>query len=403
MSSRGQRSRALFAAAITLLFTAGVLAASSCRSVIGADDFEDSAAVLCDKLEHCYAGRSLGACGDHVSSGLEGSEAELRADWLRQFSDRACLESCSSARRCLDIRPVCLSDSCVVKEDCCGFVGGRSDCNTQTGTCCRPRGNSCVDDADCCPGAGTCNAVTGTCGGVVCTSAGNPCLNDFECCTGSCEDFACAETICGEDGFECADASDCCSGYCDPASGHCAQPACGDEANPCGPNDPCCAGLVCVPTLPGAPGVCSKETCFSDGLDCATDAQCCTGHCDPLFFQCGLACKDAGDTCVAAEECCSGDCTDGVCIPGCSNSTCEIDADCCTNRCKFGVCAPACGGLICHSMCEVGAPMDTATCTGVMDTTCLDSVCAIDPYCCCDSWDSLCVTEALSCVPVPPC
>jgi hypothetical protein len=67
----------------------------------------------------------------------------------------------------------------------------------------------------------------------------------------------------------------------------------------------------------------------------------------------------------------AGTCGDGVCSPG-EASSCPSD------------CAPACG----HSECEVGDALEDGC------NSCVSQVCAEDPYCCEQGWDSQCIGEA---------
>jgi hypothetical protein len=379
-----ERRRATAGVLALVVLVPVVMIVASCRAIFGLDDYQDSSAVLCETLTECYETRSLGECDAHVEAGLREGSVEARAGWLSGFTERACLDNCTSARRCLDLVPICNQDTCTVKEDCCGFLTGRSDCDPTAAACCRRKGIDCSDDDDCCPGAGGCSEITGTCGGVVCVPPTGVCLNDFECCTGRCEDFHCAETICQEDGFECDADLDCCTGRCDPATLKCGAPVCGLPGVLCDDASPCCDELTCYL------GVCSVGECFPPGSDCVTDAQCCTDYCDPAFYLCGLGCKGDGEPCNVPEECCGNGCEEGACVSVCSTGGCETNEDCCSGNCKFGVCAPACGTPSCeHGSCETGGPLDPSC------DPCSESVCAVDSYCCCVEWDSLCVTEAI--------
>ena len=59
-------------------------------------------------------------------------------------------------------------------------------------------------------------------------------------------------------------------------------------------------------------------------------------------------------------------------------------------------CTPFGGSVGCsHDECVTGDPL-SASCD-----PCVEKVCAEDPYCCCEGWDSLCVSEAVSICPNP--
>jgi hypothetical protein len=92
--------------------------------------------------------------------------------------------------------------------------------------------------------------------------------------------------------------------------------------------------------------------------------------------------------------------------PGCSDATCEAtvcaaDSFCCTVEWD-GICAGEAFTLctLCSeaSSCCVpsggGGGGGAPTGTGCDDPTCEADVCAIDPFCCDTSWDTICVTEA---------
>jgi hypothetical protein len=383
--SAGHR-RALRAAGAVL----ALVLFAGCAGMLGVDDSSDVSVAFCDLLGRCYEGRPEGECAERVGSALDDTDAARRSAWLRAFADSACLETCTSARVCLDRVPVCADGACALREDCCGFVTGRTDCDTAAGTCCRRKGNGCTSDDDCCPDAGGCSELTGTCGGVICRPPEQPCLNDFECCTNRCDDGVCAATICVDDGFECDEDEDCCNGSCPSETGLCGISGCGDNGVACGEETPCCDGLICFL------GVCSVGECYPENGDCVSDSQCCSNFCDPLYYLCGVACKADGEACQLDPECCGGSCADGVCNKACSTGTCVEDADCCSGTCLGNVCKAACAPATCdHSACAVGGPLDGA-CDG-----CAAQVCAADPFCCCGAWDSLCVQEAVGLCPNP--
>jgi hypothetical protein len=88
---------------------------------------------------------------------------------------------------------------------------------------------------------------------------------------------------------------------------------------------------------------------------------------------------------------------------------CSQNDQCCTGMClPGGTCAPSCQDTTpCdHDVCTPGAPLST-TCTDMMpvDVPCAAAVCADDPYCCCQTWDDVCVDRAagIGFTPYPQC
>lgn len=55
-----------------------------------------------------------------------------------------------------------------------------------------------------------------------------------------------------------------------------------------------------------------------------------------------------------------------------------------------GIPSPNCGWLCAHSVCNTGVAL-TASCD-----TCANQICAVDSFCCNNSWDSVCVGEVSS-------
>lgn len=412
------RRVATLASALICAFGA-VIVGASCRSVVGLnDEYEDSINGLCALIDRCPVG--ITDCDSYIRPKIEGQEGEPWVPWMQHLGDRQCFEGCKSARGCLDFPPVCTTGACGKKEECCGFATGRATCDVDGGKCCRPAGVSCASDEDCCEGAGPCSPVSRTCGGVTCKNKDDPCANDFECCSKVCLDAKCSETTCSDAGYECARDEECCEGlFCQeatdsPLGGRCVKPSmCSLAGFPCADDNECCTvngvTLVCYRPEGESVGFCS--TCkggLPDGTDCGADAQCCSGHCDENFFLCGKLCVDEGGACATDAECCDGACVNGVCDVQCP-STCSTDADCCPDGCVGPQCGPLCVGGLCkpacavpqtclHDVCSAGAPLkgdctscDSPGCT--IDKACVQSICDLDPYCCCTSWDSLCIAH----------
>lgn len=378
--------------------------AGSCTSVLALDHDKSAAASICALLGDCYAAGAPFTCVSRFEV-IQSRDAGERDQWLRGVN--GCLDNCGAARACLDDPLLCVGrgGACLVKEDCCDFTKGASDCD---GRCCLPAGYACAYDEECCQGAGVCDPRTGTCGGTICREAGEPCDLGEQCCSGLCRDRACSLTICDPDGFECTDGASCCSGYCD--AGRCGQPpTCGFLRAPCAADQDCCpvgeatSGFCYRPD--GAPaGICTDAAgCAPIEADCSTGDQCCSGSCNPTYHKCGIACLGPQSACALDGECCSGHCAGGACKDDCSLAYCNVDADCCGGRCIGGTCGPACAAVDCsaHSVCDPGGPLDGTCAKG--DGECALVVCAYDPYCCCEGWDSVCVAEAAAAVATMAC
>jgi len=332
-----------------------------------------------------------------------------------------------------------------------GSPDGGSNPDPDAGTsgaaslCCFADGAPCDDTSanhQCC--AGFCR--NGRCAGIACRPEGEACQDGFQCCTGVCRDDVCAEDICVDLGYSCIPTTDtCCDGECS-ARGICEYPQqCRPLQEPCVPGEPidtpkgCCANdptsgelLECKPldassvdsTDPAAmSGVCivkGTSVCAPLGSDCSS-LECCAGlNCNQAYKKCGSACFTADAPCQFAEDCCSGSC--GTQKPGqcdCSNTYCtptlaDPSGGCCDvagkpAKCYGGVCLASCGTVGCsHDECIEGAPMDASACqldpkkadpTGLQankPSAVVTAVCDDDPYCCCNEWDAICVTAAVS-------
>ncbi len=111
--------------------------------------------------------------------------------------------------------------------------------------------------------------------------------------------------------------------------------------------------------------------------------ECAAGN--PLLSSCS-AC--AADVCAFDSYCCQVQ-WDGICVDEAQQS--------CNLSCQGGTCD--------HDRCQSGGPLMT-TCD-----PCVGDICAADPFCCNNGWDSICVAEVatvcgLSCMmppPPPPC
>jgi hypothetical protein len=415
---------------LALLIALSALAGASCSSLIGAEDYEDSAKAICGMVALCY-GDPDPNCARRIHQRLDLSPPTVRSRWLSQLTNAACLESCVAARKCLDLLPICnTGGDCSRREDCCGFLGGTVGCSS---TCCGEPGALCSSNADCCPGAGGCVQPFGTCGGVVCRQLDASCVNDFDCCSKNCGPTGRCEAICSVK--HCDKDADCCGGLiCSDKT--CTKLGCLLEGEECSPGGAACCGdppgLGCIPTKDGATR-CATSDCLPPGVACSRDDYCCSDRCVGGLCSkpCGLvgaacgdgmpccdgecsggictqSCSTTGTTCTSSLECCSGVCNDKLC--DCSEVVCAKDENCCTGVCIGGACKPACADVDCNnrSVCQLGGPLGSKLSEGSFSACpgmegCVTEVCKQDDYCCCGAWDALCVglahtlTQSCSC------
>lgn len=429
--------------AIGVLLGAGTLGVS-CVGLFNLDGYAGALADLCEKLRVCYGEGYYPACAEYGEPRLMEASTDEREAWLQSFADKNCLETCASARACLDMQPICGSSSegCGQTEQCCGFLKGQAEC--KGGGCCHPFGTVCTSDGDCCDGV-ACSTDSDTgqtvCGGQACTLPGEDCTDSAQCCTKICDPMkgVCSDQICLPQGSPCSEPIDCCSQYCETgvvdalegAPGVCAPPPCVPDGATC-PEDPTrpdlqCCSPYCVTNPITSEHLCSMGECLPDGQFCAFDDQCCSTKCDPLtgfcIQRCGVAgdlcdpgsndqccpnnafCSDMGtccslDTapCIDDWECCSGQCRFFECKSDTSCSDpeafCQINEDCCTFHCD-GTLQQCCALAECHSVCAEGGPLgnNTTICLGndPMENQCIVDICNADPYCCCTKWDKACV------------
>ena len=240
----------------------------------------------------------------------------------------------------------CKDPDCKTNPACGGSQGGGSGCCTPSagpGCAADKAVESCVcgTDAFCCDTQwdSQCVSEAGSCG-AKCDGGGGGgelCGNgkddDFDFAT-DCEDSDCASSPgCGAGGG---------GACCEPSDG----PGCADAA---------------------------VESCV-----CGQDPFCCDtqwdGQCVSEAGQCGADCSGGGP---AAEDCGNGidDDMDGA--VDCEDSQCAGAPECGTSG----------GGACCESSSEPG-------CSDAAVESC---VCADDPFCCNNTWDNQCVSEADAC------
>ncbi len=157
----------------------------------------------------------------------------------------------------------------------------------------------------------------------------------------------------------------------------------------------CGSGGSCVEPST-APGCNDLDCCVNV---CAVDAACCTTAWDA---SCALL---ANELCIGlCGAAASGPCNQPNGTPGCSNeacceTVCSLDPFCCETEWDFTCAALAsfnCSGGGPGTCGDPGAgscsePHDSGACA---DADCCEIVCDLDPTCCSQSWDLLCVSVA---------
>jgi hypothetical protein len=270
-------------------------------------------------------------------------------------------------------------DACSTDTECCSGLCQIAP-NASLGTCevvpssgatgCTTAGEVCSDGAAYVPGT-----PLPTCGGSCCSRAcfpyaptgvlicqppsgcrprGELCTQDGDCCGGPGQpDNASANTMCRKDPGNIF-------GRCD--GGNACNPAgtiCRLQSVSCNATDQCCSGNVqqddtChqdnlgIPRCSVVPGTDCSNPASKAGMMCASSADCCGLPC--VNGICGATCVNTGGTCMTDADCCSGlPCTipgggtAGTCgtTQGCASygQTCTVTADCCNGvPCTGGLC-----------------------------------------------------------------
>ena len=203
------------------------------------------------------------------------------------------------------------------------------------------------------------------------------CLADADCDDGDdCTDNLCTDNQCVDNEIAdcCRDNSEC------------------DDTNPCTSDS--CESLSC--TSQAIVGCCLADVECDDGDDCTEDrcsAHACVNDAIPNCCTVNVDCDD-GVFCNGTEICGgTGSCEPGKnpCKPGefCD----EVNNFCCElvpgniHDCNGNDVPDECEIAVSHNCCEIGHG------TGCNDASIETCVCAVDPVCCDETWDRVCVEE----------
>lgn len=229
-----------------------------------------------------------------------------------------------------------------------------------------------------CPLASSTNSV-GSCFAEKCCSPGPGCLPAASC-------RACADRGCGS--AVCAYRPSCCSTVWDAECVDLAYAVCIHK-------EPCPTDNSCLTSNRG-PG-CKDPSCCN--AVCQFDPHCCDYRWDG---PCVLAARDLCVSQQPWKCPCDGSCFSAKVSPGCEDASCcaavcHVDPNCCIYQwdtncaqiarsvcCGLGLCGDACN----KSCLEVHAQ---PYCN---NSWCCEAVCAVDPFCCSSKWDTFCVQQA---------
>jgi hypothetical protein len=334
---------------------------------------------------------------------------------------------CTPAGKCeKPCQPSCVSPDGTLKE--CGGDG----CGGSCGVC--PVGSSCDAAGHCIQ---TCQPKCAgkACGSDGCGGSCGLCANDEACKNGQCvPSLTCQELT--ECIWDCPPYGEQCQNQCYVDASPAAKQQwavlvqCIQEV--CGPN----AGNNCIPQAIQGPcksewNACQECTPECIGKKCGPDG--CGGQCG----QCpsGYVCDNWG-SCLCQPQCAGKECGNGSCGSCKPGEVCNAWGFClCTPKCDGKQCGPdgcggSCGkcpvGSVCTALgtcestgpgqcgngkCQPGQGESCETCP--QDCPCEDSccevhefpgcnepetmkcVCEMDPFCCEQMWDGLCVDEAI--------
>ena len=237
--------------------------------------------------------------------------------------------------------PVCGGECC---SRSCAPYGPTGVLVCQPPSGCRPTGEVCTQDSDCCGSPGLpggngsvkcskgAGEPVGRCdngnacrpSGAVCKLASGSCNAENNCCAGNVnkDPSVCQQDLLGiprctgvgdcteagsQVGKACATSADCCGLPClpnanagDGGATYICGSSCVPSAGACTTDADCCAGLPCKAPPGSTQGVCGYKDTPDAGTDSGSDAGTCAYY---------------GQTCTVAADCCNNvPCTNGKCV-----------------------------------------------------------------------------------------
>lgn len=328
-----------------------------------ADGVCSEEACLAEGVE-CSEGGNACCSGECV----DGSCADVNGELSCKVSGNACSDNADCCSKlcdggiCQRYSSYCVQsgDTCTADSECCQGVCDKGDGATY-GYCRKPTvsTNACggdllageVCDSDCkrccsrsCAPNHTGVFVCQLSGG--CRPSGETCTRDTDCCGGA--------EITDLPGSWAGSAAICKKESADDPYGIC------EQKGGCTPR-----GDTCKYSGDGSPS-CSTSSLSSKPSNCCPTAGSPKGQCelDPLLVpRCGVGdpCREAGQTCASGADCCNGNpcvpdesgtlrCNDDVCVD--DGGTCTVTADCCAG----GTCTVPAGSVF--GTCTSSEPPD---------------------------------------------
>jgi hypothetical protein len=362
----------------------------------------------------CKKGEDCSSCSaDCGSCGACSHDICITGPALDASCDTCAADICAVDPFCCEWSwdALCVSEVASVCGKTCPSICGDSKCDSKEDC------KSCASDCGTCDKDKKCShdeCVTGDPLGTNCSKCTEDvCAVDPYCCNVFWDGICVSEVdqYCKKG---CGDKPKCGDGVCDVNAGEscsscaadcgaCPVPLCGDgKCDPAAGED--CS--TCTVDCGSCGGSCDHDKCTTGGpLDascdkctdaiCQVDSFCCTTAWDSICVSevqsvcgdssCGAPSCGNG-LCEMPENCqtCAADC--GACpVPACGDGKCDpaLGEDCSTCAADCG----GCGGSCDHDQCTSGGPLD-ASCG-----KCVDAICQVDPFCCTNAWDSICISQ----------
>ncbi len=269
-------------------------------------------------------GKTVGICGQPAGTGaqctaIDGTLCGSTTNSDAGFTDGglpACGGACCS-RDCAPWGPtkvlICqpasgckpVGDICSKNTDCCGGLPTNNQPPSPPGVCNKTNPSDpvgvCANPSGCKPNGDICRLQT------------NQCNATDNCCSGNVQQF----DTCKQDNLgvpRCSYGGD---AGCTPVSGQCASSADCCNLNPCVPSGDggfTCYPQACVPTA----GVCTSDADCCPGGHCYIPGGQSSGTCQPTVTDAGTTdagCASYGQLCTTSGDCCNGiPCTGGRCL-----------------------------------------------------------------------------------------